>query len=140
MACLSGRLKRLLPQCDADGLLYYDGANLNAILGKVKPGDMGFDVLHMNLHKTFATPHGGGLQLVSEGERAYTYPTCPSRWSKRLSKDGGRYPLDEIIDDLPLSIGTLSGFAGNAGILLRALSYALMLRKKACIAWDNLRR
>jgi glycine dehydrogenase subunit 2 len=45
---------------DAGGLLYYDGANLNAILGKVRPGDMGFDVIHMNLHKTFSTPHGGG--------------------------------------------------------------------------------
>ena len=67
----------------AGGLLYYDGANLNAILGKVKPGAMGFDVIHINLHKTFSTPHGGG----GPGRRArwvwrrICCPSCPSRWS-----------------------------------------------------------
>ena len=109
---------------DAGGLLYYDGANLNAILGKVKPGDMGFDVLHMNLHKTFATPHGGGgpgAGPVGVGSRLLPYLPLPI-----VGREGNRYRwLEEA--DLPESIGRLSGFMGNAGILLRALAYALML-------------
>ncbi len=113
---------------DAGGLLYYDGANLNAILGKVKPGDMGFDVLHMNLHKTFATPHGGGgpgAGPVGVGERLLPHLPIPTVGKQ----DDGRYRwLDE--DDLPQSIGRLSGFMGNAGILLRALSYAWMLGRE----------
>ena len=116
---------------DAGGLLYYDGANLNAILGKVKPGDMGFDVLHMNLHKTFATPHGGGgpgAGPVGVGERLL--PHLPLPVVEKIEADGGDRYRWMGIDDLPLSIGTLSGFAGNAGILLRALSYALMLGKE----------
>jgi glycine dehydrogenase subunit 2 len=111
---------------DAGGLLYYDGANLNAILGKVKPGDMGFDVLHMNLHKTFATPHGGGgpgAGPVGVGERLLPFLPLPTAGR---TADGQAYRwLNE--DDLPQSIGRLSGFMGNAGILLRALSYAWML-------------
>ena len=113
---------------DAGGLLYYDGANLNAILGKVKPGDMGFDVLHMNLHKTFATPHGGGgpgAGPVGVGERLLPHLPLPVV-EKIESAEGQRYRWMGI-DDLPQSIGTLSGFAGNAGILLRALAYALLL-------------
>ena len=116
---------------DAGGLLYYDGANLNAILGKVKPGDMGFDVLHMNLHKTFATPHGGGgpgAGPVGVGERLL--PHLPLPVVEKIEAEGGDRYRWMGIDDLPLSIGTLSGFAGNAGILLRALSYALMLGKE----------
>ncbi len=109
---------------DAGGLLYYDGANLNAILGKVRPGDMGFDVLHMNLHKTFATPHGGGgpgAGPVGVGERLLPHLPTPI-----VGRDGDSFRwLDE--KDLPQSIGRLSGFMGNAGILLRALAYALML-------------
>jgi glycine cleavage system protein P-like pyridoxal-binding family len=69
---------------EAGGLLYYDGANLNAILGKVRPGDMGFDVIHMNLHKTFSTPHGGGgpgSGAVGVGPRLL--PFCRFRWSAR---------------------------------------------------------
>lgn len=114
---------------DAGGLLYYDGANLNAILGKVKPGDMGFDVLHMNLHKTFATPHGGGgpgAGPVGVSERLLPHLPVPIV-GKTDSGDGYQW-LDQ--DALPLSIGRLSGFAGNAGILLRALSYALMLGRE----------
>jgi len=109
---------------DAGGLLYYDGANLNAILGKVRPGDMGFDVLHMNLHKTFATPHGGGgpgAGPVGVGERLLPYLPLPTA---ARNENGYRW-LNE--SDLPQSIGRLSGFMGNAGILLRALAYALML-------------
>ena len=116
---------------DAGGLLYYDGANLNAILGKVKPGDMGFDVLHMNLHKTFATPHGGGgpgAGPVGVGDRLL--PHLPLPVVEKLEEPSGHRYRWMGIDDLPGSIGTLSGFAGNAGILLRALSYALMLGRE----------
>ena len=79
---------------DAGGLLYYDGANLNAILGKVKPGDMGFDVLHMNLHKTFATPHGGGGPgagpVMSVSERLL--PHLPLPVVAKETKDGADQP------------------------------------------------
>jgi len=112
---------------EAGGLLYYDGANLNAILGKVRPGDMGFDVLHMNLHKTFATPHGGGgpgAGPVGVGERLLPYLPIPM-----ATRDGDRYRW-VTEKDLPHSIGRLSGFSGNAGILLRALAYALMLGRE----------
>ncbi len=114
---------------DAGGLLYYDGANLNAILGRVKPGDMGFDVLHMNLHKTFATPHGGGgpgAGPVGVSERLL--PHLPVPIVARDEQSGVYRWVDE--DDLPLSIGRLSGYAGNAGILIRALAYALLLGKE----------
>ncbi|MGQ0384847.1 MAG: aminomethyl-transferring glycine dehydrogenase subunit GcvPB [Gammaproteobacteria bacterium] len=108
----------------AGGLLYYDGANLNAILGKVRPGDMGFDVIHMNLHKTFSTPHGGGgpgSGAVGVGPRLLPYLPVPV-----VGSDGGRYRwLDER--DLPQSIGRLSGFMGNAGVLLRAWAYMRIL-------------
>lgn len=116
---------------EAGGLLYYDGANLNAILGTVKPGDMGFDVLHMNLHKTFATPHGGGgpgAGPVGVSERLLPHLPTPTV-GREETEQGVRYRwLDET--DIPLSIGRLSGFAGNAGILLRALAYALLLGRE----------
>ena len=109
---------------DAGGLLYYDGANLNAILGKVRPGDMGFDVIHLNLHKTFSTPHGGGgpgSGAVGVGERLKPFVPVPVV-GKREQDDGDYYHwLTE--DDLPQSIGRLSGFMGNAGVLLRAYVY-----------------
>ncbi len=114
---------------DAGGLLYYDGANLNAILGRVKPGDMGFDVLHMNLHKTFATPHGGGgpgAGPVGVSERLL--PHLPVPIVARDADTGAYRWVDE--NELPLSIGRLSGFAGNAGILHRALAYALLLGRE----------
>ena len=106
---------------DAGGLLYYDGANLNAILGKVKPGDMGFDVLHLNLHKTFATPHGGGGPGAGPvGANQRLAPFLPGPVVTRT--DAGYGWMEP-----PQSIGRLSAFMGNAGILLRALAYALML-------------
>ncbi len=108
----------------AGGLLYYDGANLNAILGKVKPGDMGFDVIHMNLHKTFSTPHGGGgpgAGPVGVSERLLPYLPVPMVGKN----DQGYYWISE--DDRPLSIGRLSAWMGNAGILLRAYIYASLL-------------
>ncbi len=115
---------------DAGGLLYYDGANLNAILGKARPGDMGFDVVHINLHKTFSTPHGGGgpgAGPVGVSERLLPYLPVP-----RVGKEGDRYRwLDEA--DTPKSIGRLSAFAGNAGVLLRAFVYARMLGREGMV-------
>lgn len=109
---------------EAGGLLYYDGANLNAILGKVRPGDMGFDVIHMNLHKTFSTPHGGGgpgSGAVGVGQRLLPFMPIPV-----VGKQGDQYRwLDER--DLPQTIGRLSAFMGNAGVLLRAYIYMRML-------------
>ena len=108
----------------AGGLLYYDGANLNAILGKVRPGDMGFDVIHMNLHKTFSTPHGGGgpgAGPVGVSKRLEPYLPIPL-----VAQEGDRYRwLDE--HDRPHSIGRLTAFGGNMGILLRAYIYARLL-------------
>lgn len=109
---------------EAGGLLYYDGANLNAILGKVRPGDMGFDVIHMNLHKTFSTPHGGGgpgAGPVGVSERLVPYLPVPM-----VAKDGDDYRW-LMEEDCPESIGRLSAFAGNAGVLLRAYIYARMI-------------
>ena len=112
---------------NAGGLLYYDGANLNAILGKVKPGDMGFDVVHMNLHKTFSTPHGGGgpgAGPVAVSERLLPFLPVP-----RVEYDGQTYRwLTE--KDCPQTIGRLSAFMGNAGVLLRAYIYARMLGRE----------
>ncbi len=106
------------------GLLYYDGANLNAILGKVRPGDMGFDVIHMNLHKTFSTPHGGGgpgAGPVGVSARLEPYLPVPL-----VAFDGHDYAwLTER--ERPDSIGRLTAFGGNIGILLRAYIYARML-------------
>ena len=113
---------------DAGGLLYYDGANLNAILGKVRPGDMDFDVIHMNLHKTFSTPHGGGGPgSGAVGVNNRLLPFMPSPVVGKQQKDGKDFYdwLDE--DDVPQSIGRLSGFMGNAGVLLRAYVYMRML-------------
>lgn len=108
----------------AGGLLYYDGANLNAILGKVRPGDMGFDVMHINLHKTFATPHGGGGPgggPVAVSERLV--PFLPTPMVKKTEK--GYAWLTE--KECPQTIGRLSAFMGNAGIILRAYMYARLL-------------
>ena len=115
----------------AGGLLYYDGANLNAILGKVRPGDMGFDVLHMNLHKTFATPHGGGgpgSGPVGVGSRLAPYIPTPIVGRKERQGKAFYYWSDE--KEHPETIGRLSAFMGNAGILLRAYSYARLLGKQ----------
>ena len=106
------------------GLSYYDGANLNAILGKVRPGDMGFDVIHMNLHKTFSTPHGGGgpgAGAVGFSERLKPFQPIPVVAYENASY---RWLIEK---DLPQSIGRLSAFMGNAGVLLRAWIYARLL-------------
>jgi glycine dehydrogenase subunit 2 len=107
---------------DAGGLMYYDGANMNALLGRARPGDMGFDVVHLNLHKTFATPHGGGgpgAGPVGVTEKLVEYLPVPV-----LSHDAGIYSLDY---DLRHSIGSLKGFVGNSAILLRAYVYIRLL-------------
>ncbi|HEY6985242.1 MAG TPA: aminomethyl-transferring glycine dehydrogenase subunit GcvPB [Rhodanobacteraceae bacterium] len=113
---------------EAGGLLYYDGANLNAILGKVRPGDMGFDAIHMNLHKTFSTPHGGGgpgAGAVGVSERLKPYLPIPMV-EKRADGTFGWVRKK----DRPLSIGRLTTFAGNAGVLLRAYVYARLLGRE----------
>jgi len=107
---------------EAGGLLYYDGANLNAILGKVRPGDMGFDIVHINIHKTFGTPHGGGgpgAGPVGVSEELEKFLPVP-----RIAFDGERYYLDY---DKPYSIGKIRGFYGNVAVLLKAYAYILSL-------------
>jgi glycine dehydrogenase subunit 2 len=109
---------------EAGGLLYYDGANLNAILGKTLPGDMGFDVVHMNLHKTFSTPHGGGGPgSGAVGVSARLGPYLPVPY---VQQKGEQY-VWATEQDCPDTIGQLSGFMGNAGVLLRAYIYMRML-------------
>src|SRR5512147_289382 len=107
---------------EAGGLLYYDGANSNAIMGKVRPGDMGFDVVHLNLHKTFSTPHGGGgpgSGPVLVSERLVPFLPIPD-----IVKSGGAYALDHARPD---SIGRVAGFFGNVGIVIRAYAYILAM-------------
>ena len=102
------------------GLLYYDGANLNAIMGMVRPGDMGFDVVHLNLHKTFTTPHGGGgpgSGPVAVSERLAKFLPAPL---PAYDSSTGRYSWD---DDRPDSIGRIHGFHGNYAMVLRAYAY-----------------
>jgi glycine dehydrogenase subunit 2 len=109
-----------------DGLAYYDGANLNAIVGKARPGDFGFDIVHVNLHKTFATPHGGGgpgAGPVGVGEELT--PFLPV--SIVVKRGDGTYALEY---DRPKSIGYVAPFYGNFGIVLRAYVYILMLGKE----------
>lgn len=104
------------------GLVYLDGANLNALMGIAKPGHMGVDVLHMNLHKTFSTPHGGGgpgAGPIAVTSRLRDYLPVP-----RIVKDGDRYRLDS---DCPRSIGRVRSFYGNFGVLVRAYAYILSL-------------
>ncbi len=157
---------------EAGGLLYYDGANLNAILGKVRPGDMGFDAIHMNLHKTFSTPHGGGgpgagavgvserlrpflpIPMIekillpspdgrgTEGEGQGVPEVSPSSRTKSASplagegrEDGAGKAWYRFVrkKDRPQSIGRLSTFAGNAGVLLRAYIYARLLGREGMV-------
>jgi glycine dehydrogenase subunit 2 len=107
---------------EAGGLMYYDGANLNAIMGKCRPGDMGFDIVHLNLHKTFSTPHGGG----GPGSGPVG---CKGFLSKYLpvpvvEKEGDTYRLNY---EKPKSIGKVHGFHGNVNVALKAYSYILAM-------------
>ena len=109
-----------------DGLAYYDGANLNAIVGKARPGDFGFDIVHINLHKTFATPHGGGgpgAGPVGVNEKLVDFLPV----SLVIKRDDGTYALEY---NRPKSIGYIAPFYGNFAIILRAYVYILMLGKE----------
>jgi len=104
------------------GLVYLDGANLNALMGVAKPGHMGVDVLHLNLHKTFSTPHGGGgpgAGPVAVKERLRDYLPVP-----RIVKQGQRF---ELLEDFPKSVGRVRSFLGNFGVLVRAYAYMISL-------------
>ena len=108
----------------AGGLLYYDGANTNAIMGKARPGDMGFDVQHINLHKTFATPHGGGGPGAGPvGVKAKLVPFLPVPMIEK-AKEADRYYLDY---DRPLSIGKVKGAYGNFTVVVKAYAYILAM-------------
>ncbi len=108
----------------AGGLLYYDGANLNPLLGKCRPGDMGFDIMHINLHKTFSTPHGGGGP--GSGPVGVTQKLVDYLPNPRVKKDGDRYYIDNGDD----SLGSISGFLGNFSVYIRAYTYILSLGKE----------
>lgn len=102
----------------AGGLVYMDGANMNALVGVARPGDMGVDVIHLNLHKTFSTPHGGGGPGC--GPCCCTAELQPFLPVPRIVKDGDSYKLDH---NLPDSIGRVKAFYGNFGMMIRALAY-----------------
>lgn len=112
-----------------DGLVYYDGANLNAILGRCRPGDVGFDVMHLNTHKTFTTPHGGGGPGAGPvGVKARLAKFLPI--SRVIKSSQGMYSLNYNYSD---SIGYISAFYGNFALLLRAYAYILVLGKEGLL-------
>jgi glycine dehydrogenase subunit 2 len=114
---------------NVDALMYYDGANLNAILGKVKPGDIGFDIVHLNLHKTFGTPHGGGGPGAGPiGVKKHLKRFLPV--SRIVMRNDGTYALDY---NYPDSIGYIAPFYGNFGVLLKAYAYILILGREGLI-------
>lgn len=116
-------IAKLVHECG--GLLYYDGANFNPLLGKVRPGDMGFDVLHLNLHKTFSTPHGGGGPGSGPvGVAAHLAEYLPNPRVTR-SEDGMFH-----VTRNDMACGQVSGFMGNFGVLIRAYTYILSLGKQ----------
>ena len=112
-----------------DALMYYDGANLNGMLGKCRPGDIGFDVVHLNLHKTFATPHGGGgpgAGPVGVSKKLVDFLPVP----KVVKNKDGSFSLKE---NKPKSIGRIAPFYGNFGVILKAYAYILLLGKEGLI-------
>ncbi len=122
-----GMFERNIPEIatlvhEAGGLMYYDGANLNPMLGVARPGDMGFDVMHINLHKTFSTPHGGGGPGAGPvGVRKGLEQFLPN--PRVIKTDAGHY--DVVCDDS--SLGRISGWLGNYTVYIRALAYILSL-------------
>jgi glycine dehydrogenase subunit 2 len=107
---------------DVGATLYYDGANLNAVMGISRPGDMGFDIVHMNLHKSFTQPHGGGgpgSGPIAVSDRIAPYLPVP-----RIVHRDGRFDLDH---DEPKSIGRMRGFQGNFGVFVRSYAYICSL-------------
>ncbi len=112
-----------------DALMYYDGANLNAIMGKAKPGDAGFDIVHLNLHKTFGTPHGGGGPGAGPvGVKKHLTEFMPI--SKVIRRADGTFSLDY---NYPKSIGYIAPFYGNFGVIVKAYAYILLLGKSGLI-------
>jgi glycine dehydrogenase subunit 2 len=110
------------------GTLYYDGANLNAIMGHSRPGDMGFDIVHVNLHKSFSQPHGGGgpgAGPISVSDRIEPY--LPRPQVVRREGSNGAEPSFDLDYDRPKSIGRLRGFQGNFGVFVRSYAYILSL-------------
>ena len=113
----------------AGALMYYDGANMNAIMGKARPGDLGFDIVHLNLHKTFATPHGGGGPGAGPvGVKEFLSEFLPT--SRIIIREDGTYALEY---KKPESIGYISPFYGNFGVLLRAYAYILYMGREGLI-------
>ncbi len=118
---------------EAGALVYYDGANLNAIMGKARPGDMGMDVVHMNLHKTFSTPHGGGgpgagpVAVCARLEPYLPTPLVERRDAPGADADGPAGAGFHLVGDHPSSIGRVRGFYGNVGVLVRAYAYMMRL-------------
>jgi glycine dehydrogenase subunit 2 len=113
---------------EAGGTLYYDGANLNAIMGRSRPGDMGFDIVHVNLHKSFSQPHGGGgpgAGPIACSERIEPY--LPRPQVVRREAQNGAEPFFDLDYDRPKSIGRLRGFQGNFGVFVRSYAYILSL-------------
>lgn len=110
---------------EAGGLLYYDGANLNPLLGKVRPGDMGFDIMHINLHKTFSTPHGGGGPGAGPvGVAKHLVNYLPNPHVKRDSD--GKF----FIEEGEMSLGNISTYLGNFAVVMKAYAYILSLGKE----------
>ncbi len=124
------RIKEIADMAHKVGaLMYYDGANLNALLGKARPGDLGFDVVHINLHKTFATPHGGGgpgAGPVGVSEKLVDFLPI----SRVVRRHDGTYALDY---QKRKSIGYIAPFYGNFGVILKAYAYILRLGKEGLI-------
>jgi glycine dehydrogenase subunit 2 len=115
-------------------LMYYDGANLNAIMGKVKPGDVGFDVVHVNLHKTFGTPHGGGGPGAGPvGVKKELIPFLPM--PRIVMDDDGQFSLETAN---PASIGRTANFFGNFGVMVKAYAYIIMLGREGLILASEL--
>ncbi len=113
-----------------DALMYYDGANLNAIMGKVRPGDVGFDVIHVNLHKTFGTPHGGGGPGSGPvGVKKALVPFLPM---PRIVHDDDSGQL-RVQTDSPQTIGRTANFFGNFGVMVKAYAYMIMLGREGLI-------
>jgi glycine dehydrogenase subunit 2 len=113
---------------DVGATLYYDGANLNAVMGRTRPGDMGFDIVHFNLHKTFTQPHGGGgpgSGPIAVSDRIEPY--LPRPQVVRRESGNGAGPAFDLDYDRPKSIGRLRGFQGNFGVFVRSYAYILSL-------------
>ncbi len=114
----------------AGATLYYDGANLNAIMGICRPGDMGFDIVHFNLHKSFTQPHGGGgpgAGPIAVSDRIAPYLPCPQVVRRPHDRSNGAEPFYDLDFDRPKSIGRMRGFHGNFGVFVRSYAYILSL-------------